>query len=118
MQPLPSTITSKLLFDSADGFTSAAKTLGSADSAATLARAASLAYQGIPSLLMTTTRDSGSRELAQQLRDAAAAAQALAKEIQAAPAGTDFSARRDAVLGWANLAADAAFLVPEPLAFA
>jgi hypothetical protein len=118
MQPLPGPITSKLLFDSADTFQHAAQTLGSADSATSLARAASLAYQGIPSLLMTTGRDSGSRELAHQLRDAAAAAQQLAKEIQAAPAGTDFSARRDAVLGWSQLAANAAFLLPEPAAWA
>jgi hypothetical protein len=118
MQPLPGSITTKLLFDSADTFQAAAASLGSAESATSLARAASLAYQGIPSLLMTTTRDSGSRELAQQLRDAAAAAQQLATEIAAAPAGTDFSARRDAVLGWAKLAANAGFLVPEPAAWA
>lgn len=114
MQPLPGSITTRLLFDSADTFQQAAGSLGSVESATTLARAASLAYQGIPSLLMTTTRDSGSRELAQQLRDAAAAAQQLATEIRTAPAGTDFSARRDAVLGWAALARDAGFLVPDP----
>ena len=118
MQPLPGNITTKLLADSAATFERAATTLGSPDAAASLTQAASLAYQGIPSLLMTTTRDSGSRELASALRDAAAAAHDLAKQIQAAPAGSDFSAHRDAVLGWAQLAANAAFLVPEPYAFA
>lgn len=113
MQPLPAPITTKLLSDSASGFEHAAGALGSADSASTLVRAASLAYQGIPSLLMTTMRDSGSRELATELRDAAAAAQLLAKEILAAPAGTDFSGRRDAVLGWSRIAANAAALLPD-----
>lgn len=111
MQPLPPTITTKVLFDAANGFNAAANGLDSSGAATALAAAASSAYQGIPSLLMTTTRDSGSRELAAQLKDAAAAAITLSKEIQAAPAGTDFSAHRDAILGWARLAADAAFLV-------
>lgn len=113
MQPLPGSITTRLLADSAATFERAAGTLTSTEAATELARAASLAYQGIPSLLMTTGRDSGSRELATALRDAAAAAQDLAEQIQAAPAGTDFSGHRDAVLGWAALAANAAFLVPE-----
>lgn len=109
--PSPPTVTTKVLFDAANGFQRAAGELGTAASALALAAAASSAYQGIPSLLMTTTRDSGSRELAAQLKDAAAAAISLSKQIQAAPTGTDFTAHRDAILGWARTAADAAYLV-------
>lgn len=116
MQPLPPTVTTKVFFDAANGFQRAAGSLGSSDAAAALAAAASSTFQGIPSLLMTTTRDSGSRELATQLKEAAAAALELSKQMQTAPGGTDFSSHRDAILGWASLAADAAFLVePAPL---
>ncbi|MCW2921703.1 MAG: hypothetical protein JWL76_1577 [Thermoleophilia bacterium] len=116
MQPLPPTITTSIFHDAANGFQAAASKLGSADAAAALDAAARLSYQGIPSLRMTTTRDSGSREVATALGAAADAAMALAKEMRSAPAGTDFSAHKDAIIGWSNLAADAAFLV-EPAAF-
>lgn len=113
MQPLPPAITTQVLTDAAATFERAATQLGTPESAATLARAASLTYQGIPSLRMTTVRDSGSREAIRQLEAAAAAAHALSKEITATPGG-DFSAHRDAVLGWAELATNAAFLLPAP----
>lgn len=111
MQPLPPNVTTSILFDAANGFQAAAGKLGSADAASALDAAARSAYQGIPSLRMNTMRDSGSREVATALTAAADAAMALAKEMRTAPTGTDFSAHREAVLGWANLAADAAFLV-------
>lgn len=116
MQPLPPNVTTSILFDAANGFQAASRQLGGADAASTLDAAARSAYQGIPSLRMNTMRDSGSREVATALSAAADAAMALAKEMRTAPTGTDFSAHREAVLGWANLAADAAFLV-EPPAF-
>ncbi|MCW2925312.1 MAG: hypothetical protein JWM98_2716 [Thermoleophilia bacterium] len=108
MQPLPPTVTTQVLVDAARGFERAAGSLGAPTSAADLQAAARSAYQGIPSLRMTTV---GSGALATQLRDAADAALALSDEIAAAPTGTDFSSRRDTILGWANLAADAAALV-------
>lgn len=111
MQPLPSTITVQVLADAARGFERVAGSLSAPTAAADLEAAARSAYQGLPSLRMTTT---GSREVSTQLEAAAAAALALSDEIAAAPAGTDFSARRDTVLGWANLAADAASLVEAP----
>jgi len=118
MQPLPPTVTTSILNAAAEGFHSAAAQLGSGPAAAAaLDAAARSAYQGIPSLRMTTSRDSGSREVAASLRDAADAAMALATEMRNAPAGTDFSSHRDTVLGWSNIAGTAAFLV-EPALYA
>ncbi len=115
MQPLPPSMTTSILNDAANGFHAAAGQLGTTGAAQALDAAARSAYQGIPSLLINTVRDSGSRELATALEAAAESAFALAKEMRTAPEGTDFSAHRDAVLGWARLAADAAFLVePSP----
>lgn len=117
MQPLPPSITTQTLFDAAAGYQRAASLLGTAEGAVALREAASSTYQGVPSLLMTTMRDSGSRELAAQLRDAAAAAMTLATEIAAAPEGSDFSAHKDAILGWSRIAADAASLVAPAAGF-
>jgi hypothetical protein len=114
MQPLPPNVTTSILFDAANGFQAAAGKLGTADAATALDAAARSAYQGIPSLRMNTSRDSGSREVATALREAADAAMLLVKEMRSAPVGTDFTSHRDAVLGWARLAADAAFLVEPP----
>lgn len=114
MQPLPPNLTTSILFDAAQGFQSAAGRLDSVAAASALDAAARTAYQGIPSLRMNTTRDSGSRDVATALTAAADAAMALAKEMRTARSGTDFSAHRETVLGWANLATDAAFLVEPP----
>lgn len=118
MQPLPASTITSVFTDSAASFTRAAAALGTTGSAADLTAGARSAYQGIPSLLMTTARDSGSRQLATQLEDAAAAALALSKQIAAAPQGSDFAAQRDAVRGWALLAESAAALAePAPRAW-
>lgn len=110
MQPLPSSVTASVFTTAANAFDSAARHLDTpAVAARELESAAKSTYQGVPSLLMTTTRDSGSRELAPRLKDAAEAAFALAKQLAAgtpAPAGA-----RAAIDGWTTLALDAASLV-------
>lgn len=113
MQPLPPTMTTRILVDAARGFERAAGSLGSPASASELLDAARSAYQTLPSLRMTTT---GSRELYAELENAAASAMALSEQIGRAPAGADWSAQRDSVLGWARLAEGAALLV-EPAAY-